>query len=153
MRFSMVLLLALLPVALASAGDGEDSALQFVERLGGFTVRDKKAPGQPVIEVNLMGKKLTDPGLRDLARFSKIKRLFISSTEVTDRGLQELAGLKQLEVLNLSRTKVTGTGLSDLAPLKQLQLLALDGTQVTDASLREIKGLKGLRKLFLRETR
>jgi Leucine-rich repeat (LRR) protein len=66
--------------------------------------------------------------------------------KVTDAGLKELARLKQLQWLHLYQTKVTDAGLKELAALKNLHTLDLRDTKVTDAGLKELrKALPGCR--------
>ena len=60
---SWVILCSCVP---AWADDAEDQAVAFVEKLGGKVTRDEKAPGRPVIIVNLSFKQVTDAGLKEL---------------------------------------------------------------------------------------
>jgi internalin A len=68
-----------------------------------------------------LGPRITDQGLKYVARLSQLQRLDLRLTNMTDAGLKELAGLKQLELLDLSDTRVTDAGLKELTGLKQLR--------------------------------
>lgn len=50
----------------ARADDAEDKAVAFVRKMGGNITRDDKAPGKPVVRVDLDGTKVTDAGLKEL---------------------------------------------------------------------------------------
>ncbi len=138
----MAFALAVLGLCLGSsarADDAEDKAVAFVEKLGGKVTRDEKAPGKPVVGVDLGGTAVTDAGLKELAPLKSLTTLELSVTQVTDAGLKELAPLKNLTTLNLSETKVTDAGLKELAPLKNLTKLFLARTKVTDAGVAELQ--------------
>jgi hypothetical protein len=101
------------------ADDAEDKAVAFVEKLaeglGREVIRDEKAPGKPVVEVNLVCTPVTDAGLKELAALKNLTTLHLGNTRVTDAGMKELAALKNLTTLSLFSTEVTGTGLKELA--------------------------------------
>jgi hypothetical protein len=109
-------------------------------------------PGMP-FGLALGHTKVTDEGLRELARLKSLQSLHLYSADVTDAGLKELAALKNLQSLYLGSTKVTDAGLKKLAGLKSLQSLYLYSTEVTDAGLKELAGLKSLQSLGLGSTK
>jgi len=135
----------------------EDKAVAAITKLGGRIIRDEKAAGKPVIEVNFTHAFATDAALKELAAFKQLQTLNLCFPSpaagdlilVTDAGLKELKELRSLKSLNLQRTKVTDKGLRQLAPLKQIQSLNLGRTAVTGAGLRELTPLKQLEKLVL----
>ncbi|MGL4553566.1 MAG: hypothetical protein ACRC33_20585 [Gemmataceae bacterium] len=98
----------------ARADDAEDKAVAFVKKLGGYVTRDDRAPGKPVVAVNLEGTEVTDVGLKELAALKNLTTLCLWCTEVTDVGLKELAALKKLTSLGLINTKVTDAGVKEL---------------------------------------
>ena len=59
--------------------------------------------------------------------------------KITDAGLKELAKLQQLIILNLGDTKITDVGLKEVAKCNQLTNLDLLGTKVTKAGVTELK--------------
>ena len=65
-------------------------------------------------ELYLSYTKITDAGLKELAKLQKLKGLYLSGTQITDAGLKELAKLKKLKYLQLSDTKVTDAGVAEL---------------------------------------
>jgi len=77
----------------------------------------KKPRPQSVEEIMTLGlnrSPITDAGLRELARFSNLARLYLRETQVTDDGLKELAGLKTLTTVELQGTQVTEAGVAAL---------------------------------------
>ena len=72
------------------ADDAEDKAVAFVEKLRGQVTRDEKAPGKPVIKVNLFGSEVTDAGLKELAPLKNLTVLILADTQVTKAGLKDL---------------------------------------------------------------
>src|SRR5947209_4502171 len=104
--------------ACAAAGEpDEQTAIRFIEEVGGQFKRDEAAPGKPVTEVDLV------------------------RTDVDDESLKQLATLRHLRVLSLYGRKVTGVGLKELAGLKELRSLDLSVSEVTDAGLKEVSRL------------
>jgi hypothetical protein len=97
--------------------------------------------------------RVTDAGLKELARLKRLEELDLDAARVTDAGLKELVRLKELHALNLDATALTDAGLKELARLKKLRSLGLKQTGVTDAGLKELAGLKRLRSLGLGNTR
>jgi Leucine-rich repeat (LRR) protein len=112
---------------------------------------------------------ITDTGLADLPKLTRLEDLDLSKTAITntglarikdcpdlkildlrgatgwtDAGLVHLKGLTRLEILRLSETTVTDEGLKHLQAVKSLLRLELDRTQVTDAGLEHLKGLPNL---------
>ncbi len=131
----------------------EEKPVQVIKQMGGAITRDEKAPGKPVIAIDLRLLPLKDEALKELAAFPQLKKLHLYDTPVTDAGLKEVARLQNLEFLDLRSTPVTDAGLKELAGLQKLQTLDLSDTQVTDAGLQALAGLKGLKSLDLRGTK
>ena len=74
--------LALLLVPAVLRGDeAEDRAVRTVEDLGGGVKRDEKAPGKPVVSVNLFMKKVTEAALKELAGLKQLRRLNLNGTD------------------------------------------------------------------------
>jgi Leucine-rich repeat (LRR) protein len=120
------LLLILTAVGSLGAGTAEDPALRFIKMRDGQFKRDDKAPGKPVVWVDLGG------------------------AQMGNLQLKELAPLQNLRYLNLSGTFVSGAGLKRLAPFKQLQTLRLDpGTQVSDEALQSLREIGQFHALYL----
>src|SRR5262249_31023530 len=131
MTGSALVLLAVLACAAAappSRSGGEESLdekaveKQILE-LGGNLTRDQKAPGKPVVGVDLRSAEVDARLLRSLAVFPELTTLHLWYTTVDDDALAALAGLKKLSTLDLHATKVkvTDAGLKHLARLKGLQ--------------------------------
>jgi internalin A len=131
-------------------------AAAFGLNLLGSKVRDvglKDLAGLKNLQaLNLRFNEVSDAGLKELAALKNLHTLNLGFTYVSDAGLKELAALKNLEALELFRTQVTAAGLKELTGLKKLQTLDVGGTRVTDPGLKELAGLKSLRALNLNST-
>ena len=77
-----------------------------------------------VVFLNLVRTKITDAGLKEVAKLQHLNYLRLSDTKITDVGLKELAKLQKLERLYLLNTKITDAGLKDIAKLQQLEFLS-----------------------------
>jgi Leucine-rich repeat (LRR) protein len=100
----------------------------------------------------LRSTKITDAGLKEIAKLQKLEILNLSDTKITDAGLKEIAKLQKLEILYLNFTKITDAGLKDIVKLQQLTHLSLRYTKITDAGLKEIAKLQELTGLWLNGT-
>ena len=68
----------------------------------------------PIVE-KAIRKPLGKPeGELTKADLDKVRRLSLFNTKITDEGLKEVAKLKQLTYLSLGRTKVTKAGVAEL---------------------------------------
>src|SRR5262245_51476702 len=115
---------------------------------------------------------VTDAGLANLARLTRLERLIMVGQPVTDTGLSHLSGFTNLKVIGFPRTRITGSGFTylnksanlqevhelgaasdaGLAVLSQFRHLTYldvgDGFNVTDAGLKHLIGLERLEKLI-----
>jgi Protein kinase domain/Leucine Rich repeat len=139
--------------AVPKADDLEAEALRAVQQIGGKVRRDEKAPGKPIISVNLAGTKATDADLPRVIAFEQLRSLDLDRTLVTDTGLEFLARRTQLTSLVLTRTHVTDAGMKSVAEFKNLRWLNLQGTPIGDAGMQALVGLIELRALTLTSTR
>ena len=57
------------------ADDAEDKAVTIVKKLGARVTRDEKAPGKPVVTVDLWVTQVTDAGLKELAPLKNLMTL------------------------------------------------------------------------------
>ena len=76
------------------ADEAEDKAVAFMKKIGGKVIRDEKAPGKPVVTVDLLGTQLTDAGLKELVAFKNLTTLHLAGTKVGDAGVKELVALR-----------------------------------------------------------
>ena len=83
-------------------------------------------------------KKVTDAGLKEVAKLKQLKGLYLEGTDITDVGLKEVAKLKQLNFLALNLTQITDVGLKEVAKLKQLRFVNLEDTKVTKAGVDQL---------------
>jgi len=67
-----------------------------------------------VTSLDLIGTKITDVGLKEVAKLPQLTHLWLDATQITDVGLKELAKLQKLERLDLVATKATKAGVAEL---------------------------------------
>ena len=125
------------PGCSASVEEEDDRAIKAIEALGGKVVRDENVPGRPVTSVEFA--KVTDAGLKQVARLKRVTSITLAGTEVSDAGLKELAGLRRLRSLDLTGTPVTDAGLTELKAVKNLHRLIVTDTKTTDAGVAELE--------------
>jgi hypothetical protein len=119
---------------LAANGQMTDDVLERVSRL------------EHVTALRLGGsKRLTDAGVRHLARMPGLRTLDLSGTQVTDRGLAILRELPALESLSLAWTGVTDTGLVHLSHCERLVRVDLSATRTGDGAIAALAGMPALR--------
>ena len=100
------------------------------------------------------GSKLTDAGIREIAKLEGLRELNIPDTGVTDAGLKVVAKLRGLQKLSMTDDRVTDAGVRELAALKDLRELSLMNCKdVTDDSMRYLAPMVRLETLYLGFTR
>jgi hypothetical protein len=101
-----------------------------------------------VTALDLAGSvRVTDAGIRQLARLPRLRRLDLARCGITDGGLAVLRELPQLEWLGLASTAITDAGARSLAACDQLRALDLSGTRTGDGAIRALAGKSRLREL------
>lgn len=154
-----------LAVVLAAGGVGRaDEAERAARALEALTagrqhdrvVRDRTAPGRPVVEVRLLNDLATDEQLKLVGRLPGLRRLALVNARVTDAGLKELAGLARLEELDVhtahTKEELSDAGLEALLPLKGLKVLTLNSHRVTSAGMATVARLPAVESLDLTST-
>jgi Leucine-rich repeat (LRR) protein len=111
-----------------------------------------KAELAKVTSLSLFRTRITDAGLKEIAKLQQLTNLTLSDTQITDAGLKEVAKVQKLTVLGLHETNITDAGLKDIAKLKKLTHIILSDTQITDAGLKEVAKLQNLTHLHLDNT-
>ena len=147
-----VLLMALAGVLLMVVINSNRDPIAVLEEFGADRLMIERNDQGEVVEVHLVGLKVTDAGLVHLKGMTKLETLKLQLTNITDAGLVHLKGLTKLQTLTIGSTKVTDAGLVHLKGMTGLQTLSLAGTKVTDAGLVHLKGLTKLQRLSLIET-
>lgn len=85
---------------------------------------------------------------KDIALFSNLSALNLSSCRLTDDDMQFLSGLKKLKSLNLSRNPVSSIGLRQLKSAN-LEILDLSETNFNASGTLQLRQLHMLRQLYL----
>src|SRR5262249_31965452 len=71
--------------------------------------------------LELTHTKVTDAGMRSVARLPRLHHLNLTYTKVGDAGLKHLGNLDGLVEIDLYDTRVTDQGLRELYPLRRLR--------------------------------
>jgi len=74
-----------------------------------------KADLKRVTSLDLEDSKITDAGLKEVAKLQKLEYLALRATKITDAGHKEVAKLEKLRNLSLYSTKVTRAGVAELS--------------------------------------
>lgn len=130
------------------------SAIEKLRKLGLEFKRDLTAATHPVTRIDVeRTDALRDADLPLLRFFPNLNTLYLWHTRITDDGLKEIARRKQLTTLVLAWTKITDVGLAEISQLTNLRTLDLRNTPITDRGLQELKSLDGLTRLLLFDTK
>ncbi|MHC4725106.1 MAG: M56 family metallopeptidase, partial [Planctomycetota bacterium] len=120
------------------------------------------SPGSPITDAGLQvlsglkdleelmigGEGITDAGLAQIARLSKLNYLLLCGCpQVTSRGMAELTTLKSLKTLYIYDTKLTVSGLSQFNAMSGL--VVLNASLARDDSVLDISGMTNLEQLSL----
>jgi internalin A len=136
----------------AKSGDrGGDRAaiIAGIKRRGGWVKPDDPKASQPVVEVHLSHRDVTDTDIALLAGLTEVRSLELIGTSVTDAGMASLKSLVNLEELNLVNNRISDAGLSGLADLVNLRRLKLSFCTITGSGLVNLKALARLQQLDL----
>jgi len=137
------------PIIIADPIVEKQARLALNKPEGEFTEADL----EKILSLALARTKITDAGLKEVAKVQKLTMLWLNDTKITDAGLKELAKLQKLELLVLGHTQITDAGLKEVAKMQKLKKLSLDGTKITDVSLKDIAKLQKLTNLDLLGTK
>jgi Leucine-rich repeat (LRR) protein len=101
----------------------EEKAISIADPIVEKAIREslKKFEGQltetdlgKVTSLNFNFNKITDEGIKEVAKLQQLEWLFLEKTQITDKGLKEVAKLQKLTILNLYDTKTTKAGVAEL---------------------------------------
>ena len=100
-----------------------------------------------ITSLNLDGsQRITDKGLKYLARMSQLRELNLSG-RITDRGLESLQHLRELQVFRMYwQNGITDKGISNLRLCNQLEEVDLLGCNVGDGAIAALTGKPNLRR-------
>jgi len=100
-----------------------------------------------ITALNLDGsKRITDKGLKYLARMSQLRELTLSG-QITDRGLESLQHLRELQVFRMYWQKgITDKGISNLRLCNKLEEVDLLGCNAGDGAIAALTGKRNLRR-------
>ncbi len=91
-------------------------------------------------------KRLTDKGLRHLARMPQLRELILGG-QITDRGLEALDHLRELRVFKMYwQGNITDKGIANLRFCDQLEEVDLLGCNVGDGAIAALAGKPNLRR-------
>lgn len=133
--------------------EADPPAVTLIRDMGGDARRVAQNSSDWEVEFHLAKPKLTDEGLRDVAKLDRIASLHLRDTKITSAGLVHLKEMSHLRRLHLERTRVDDDGVANLSELKELEYLNLYETGITDGALQHLEGLTKLRRLFVWQTK
>ncbi|WP_342086869.1 c-type cytochrome domain-containing protein [Dyadobacter sp. OTU695] len=90
---------------------------------------------EQVTWLKLGGTKITDNGLKEIARLKNLTKLHLEHTGITDQGIAQIKALPHLEYLNIIDTKIGDVGLKSIATLKGLRSIYVWQSAVTDSAV------------------
>ena len=103
--------------------------------------------------LDLMGTRITDDSLANVASLTSLKELVLARTAITDDGVKELSKLHNLEILWMNNTKITNKSFNSIRLLPRLRSLYLSDTEVSDEGLKLLSSLSGLTELNVANTK
>ena len=94
---------------------------------------------QNLARLDLRQTRISDRGLKTIARFSALRSLDLGDDGITDAGVAELVGLKQIDTLNLAgNAGVSDAAVGQLAKLSSLKTSGVAQTGITDQGVRRL---------------
>jgi len=88
--------------------------------VGQFVMADEKLITDPIVEKTVRKKLEKQGGELTNADLGKVVELDLIYAKVSDQGLKEVAKLKNLARLDLNYTQITDEGLKEVAKLQKL---------------------------------
>ena len=102
---------------------------------------DKKLIADPIVEKAIRRVLEKPEGELTKADLEKVTRLSLQYSKITDAGLKGVAKLQKLKTLILNGTKITAAGLKEIAKLENLINLYLGDKKITDTPATPAQGL------------
>ncbi|HUR57869.1 MAG TPA: c-type cytochrome domain-containing protein [Opitutaceae bacterium] len=142
------------PAALAWTADWQPRAAEIaaIEQATGLKLvsRSQVATDGLILRTASAPSRCNDAALEKIAPVAGlIVEAELARTKVTDAGLKVLARCENLRAVDLTRTAVTSDGVAVLAGLKKLEVVNLTGTAVDDAGVAQLKSVASLKQLWL----
>jgi len=106
---------------------------------------EKALIADPIVEKAVRASIKKPTGELTKTDLGKVTYFYLAFTKITDAGLKDVAKLQKLTYLGLGYTQITGAGLKELAKLKNLKnlehldLFLLATTYVTKADVAELQ--------------
>ncbi|MBA4030878.1 MAG: hypothetical protein C0478_08305 [Planctomyces sp.] len=97
--------------------------------------------------LRLDGTRVTDEGLKHLARLPGLESIHLRNTRITSQGARHLSDIPTLRRIDLGYTDVDSDALPLLATLPNLESLSLIGTRITSSNFDRFAEMPSLRFL------
>lgn len=98
------------------------------------------------------GKRLTDAGMRHIARMKTLNHLDVSlQVDLSDEFISELARNSKLEYLYVKSPLFTDKALETIRTKMDLNVLDIDSPQFSDGAIQKVNDGKKYRHLFINE--
>ena len=130
----------------AGVDSAEEAAVQVVKNHRGDLVFDESKP-KHVIGAIISEPSFTDANVKDLAAFTHLKKLRITSPKITGAGFSQLAKLPELTELTAAVNQINDSTVKEIATLTHLKVLDLQATKITDQGINDLAPLKQLEEL------
>src|SRR5262249_26311216 len=110
---------------------------------------ERVAALEHITDLNLANsKRLTDAGLRWLARLPRLQHLNIGNAGITDRGLEVVGEVSSLRTFTVNWDgSLTDAGISNLGRCDALEDVDLMGSRTGDRTIHALAGKSALRRL------
>jgi hypothetical protein len=99
----------------------------------------EKLIANPIVEEAIREALKKPTGEFTKVDLEKVRQFNLTETKITDAGLKDIAKLQNLTDLDLSRNQITDAGLKDIAKLQNLKGLDLNFTKITDAGVAKLR--------------
>jgi len=110
-----------------------------IEQFKSEQLKDLLAVKDQVVSLNLDRMPVVDEDLKTISQLTRLRRLYLSFTNITGATLHNLSALKQLKILSLSGTKIKSDGLRSLVNLPQLSQVYVWNTAIQPEEFSNLK--------------
>jgi len=102
--------------------------------------------------LDVSGTRITDVALAAFSNHPRLTALDVDDTSIGDKGLQAVVSVPRLLALDMANTAVTDEGLRHLIQAKRLNRIDLQGTVVSDQGIAQLNALPTLGTLKVSRT-
>lgn len=108
-------------------------------QFNGESLNDLLVVKQQLVSLDLDKMPVKDEDLKIIGKFTHLRKLNLSFTNITGTTINELKGLKDLKQLSLSGTGINGKAIKELSSLKQLTKLFVWNTGLNGNEIKQLE--------------